>query len=107
MSRDIGNCILADTKIASDPPRTATFGDRAYFALNRNCPLPDEAAGCDLLDARHHSTPMKHHRIKQVGDHAGVVRDDEELFADLRAGAGAGRKIDHAVFFREAGDAGF
>ncbi|MBB2702845.1 UNVERIFIED_ORG: hypothetical protein GGE63_000933 [Rhizobium esperanzae] len=47
---------------------------------------------------------MKHHRVEQVGDHAGVVRDDEELLADLRPGAGAGCEIDHPVFFREAGD---
>jgi len=69
-----------------------------------NGPLPDETAGRDFLDAGDDAAAMEDHRIEQVGDHAGVVRDDEELLADLRAGAGAIREVDDAVFFREAGD---
>lgn len=85
--------------IASNSPTAAAFGDQGHFALSRNRLLPDETAGSDVLDAGHHAAPMEDHRVEQIGHHAGVVRDDEELLADLRPGAGAIRQVDHAMFF--------
>ena len=49
---------------------------------------------------------VKHHVVEQVGDHAGVVGDDQQPVADRRARALATAEVDDTMLFGQAGDDG-
>ena len=66
--------------------------------------LPDQSPGGYIFDPRHNPITMKHHGVEEIGDDAGVVGDNADFVADLRAMVTTFRQVDDAVFFRKAGD---
>lgn len=53
--------------------------------------LPDQTASRYLFYARHHAIAMEHHLVEEIGNDAGMVRDNADLVADLRTRADAVR----------------